>query len=142
MSTAALFYLVHQGRQLAGRPGRQGRDDGFEPQAPHRDIGITFDGPHLVLRDLAGYRSVGSLQRDAVVSSPWPVGVTAVGNRQDSDGVLPVINGVQGAVVAAPGCPDIVKGCFQRFAQPVRITGHWTGQVLVQRGRSRQREPG
>ena len=49
----------------------------------------------------------------------------------------------EGAVVAAPGCPDIVKGCFQRFTQPVRITGHrTTGQVLMQSGRGPQREPG
>jgi hypothetical protein len=100
---------------------------------------MAFTWHYVTLR---GYRSVGSPQQGGGCSSPWPVGVTAVGNRQDSDGVLPVVDGVQGAVVAAPGCPDIVKGCFQRFAQPVRITGHRTGQVLMQSGRSRQREPG
>jgi hypothetical protein len=28
----------------------------------------------------------------------------------------------------------MMAGCFQRFAQPVRINGHRTGQVLVQSG--------
>ena len=59
--------------------------------------------------------------------SPWPIGVPAMGYRQDSDGVLSVIDGVQGAVVAAPGGPDIVKGCFKRFAQPGPLSA--TGPV-------------
>src|SRR5450759_2609764 len=70
---------------------------------PHRDIGTPFDGPHLAIRDLAGVPIGRITAAGCGCTSAWAVGVTAVGNRQDSDGVLPVVDGVQGAVVAAPG---------------------------------------
>jgi hypothetical protein len=54
----------------------------------------------------------------------------------------PIVDRVQGTVVTAPGRPDLVKGRFQRLAQPVRITSYRAGQVLMQGGRGRQRKPG
>jgi hypothetical protein len=76
------------------------------------NIVIPFDGPHLALRDLEGVpagRLTKQHHRGRQASRRWATARTV-------NGVLLVINGVQGAVVAARGCPDIVKGCFQRFA--------------------------
>jgi hypothetical protein len=60
-----------------------------------------------------------------------PVGITAMGYCQHRDDTLAVIDGVQGTVVAAPGCPDVVKRRIQGFAQPVWFLGNWAGQVFI-----------
>ena len=54
-----------------------------------------------------------------------------MGYRQDRDDTLPVIDDVQGTVVAAPGRPDVVKRRVQGFAQPVWVLGNWAGQVFI-----------
>lgn len=40
----------------------------------------------------------------------WPVGVAPVCDRQDGDDPRPVIYGVQGTVIAAPGGQDVLEG--------------------------------
>jgi len=59
---------------------------------------VLFDGPHLALRDLEGV----------------PIGRLTKQHRQDSDGELPVINGVQGAVVA-----DFARFSGPRWCNPL-----------------------
>jgi hypothetical protein len=75
---------------------------GFERQAPHRDIGTPSMAPtwNYVICEGTDRRLAA---RGCGCSLPWPVGVAAVGNRQDGNGALPVVDGVQGAIVAAPG---------------------------------------
>ncbi len=57
-----------------------------------------------------------------------------MGYCQHRDDALAVIDDVQGTVVAAPGCPDVVKRRIQGFAQPVWVLGNWAGQALIKGG--------
>ena len=57
-----------------------------------------------------------------------------MGYCQHRDDTLAVTDGVQGTVVAAPGCPDVVKRRIQGFAQPVWALGNWAGQLFIKGG--------
>ena len=57
-----------------------------------------------------------------------------MGYRQYSDHARAVIDGVPGAVVAAPGGQHLLERHVQRLAQPVGIPGNRAGQMLVELG--------
>jgi hypothetical protein len=62
------------------------------------------------------------------------VRITAVGYCKHRDDTLAVIDDVEGTVVAAPGCPDVVKRRIQGLAQPVWVLGNWASQVFIKGG--------
>ncbi len=57
-----------------------------------------------------------------------------MGYCQDRDDTLPVIDDVQGTVVAAPGRPDVVKRRVQGLAELIGVLGNWARQVLIKGG--------